>query len=322
MHGNLAEGVVFLVGYPYGLQMKYLSMLAWWLLLLFAWQVSAAILDGAHYLFWGVVGIYFLKAGYVGFSGIVYFRYLSFRSQKSYETMVESFNRIAEQPIIIEKQPKISWVNPLLNIVLVIIAVLDFSLPFLWNQPVFLGTLVLDLLVWLLILRYVVRTYWLKSVGRREKIKEFLDNSRSKMRSINPSTMQMEKPAQSPAPFWVLAGFSLVATLTLFGWRWQAADRNYRVNDLKNCMVKCIGFAAERFYQNGQKEMKLAQESCVQDWGKEINFSLDLHDGEIFLLGSEKESVDFFGNGTSGDESLVLDPSGRFRSNWVGAGHK
>ncbi len=289
--------------------------------MLFVWQVSAAILDGAHYLFWGLAGIYFLKAGYVGFAGIVYFRYLSFRSQKSYETMVESFNRIAETPIPIEKQPKVSWVNPLLNLVLVIIALVDFLLPFLWNQPVFLATLGLDLLVWLLILRYVVRTYWLKSVGKREKVKEFLDNSRSKMRSTSQPPTQMEKPGQSPTPFWVLAGLSLVATLTLFGWRWQAADRNFHVNELKNCMVKCIGFAAERFYQNGQKEMNLAKEACLQDWGKEINFSLDLHDGEIFLRGSEKEGVDFFGNGILGDEGLVLDPSGRFRSNRVGVGH-
>jgi hypothetical protein len=83
-------------------------------------------------------------------------------------------------------------------------------------------------------------------------------------------------------------------------------------------MEKCIGFAAERFYQNGQIEMKLAQEACVQDWGKEIHFSLDLHEGEIYLRGSEKEGVDFFGNGSQGDEGLVLDPAGRFRTTWVG----
>jgi hypothetical protein len=286
--------------------MKYLSVLAWWLLLLFSWQMSAAILDGAHYLFWGLAGIYFLKAGYVGFASVLYFRYLSFRAQKSYETMVESFNRISERPILIEKQPKISWVNPALNLILVIIASVDFSLAFMWNQSAFRTTLVLDLAVWLLTLRYVVRTYWLKSVGRREKVKEFLDNSRSKMRTESSVPLQLERPRQSPAPFWTLAGISLLATLTLFGWRWHASAQNYRVNELKS------------FYQNGQIEMKLAQEACVQDWGKEIHFSLDLHEGEIYLRGSEKEGVDFFGNGSQGDEGLVLDPAGRFRTTWVG----
>lgn len=298
--------------------MKYLSILAWWLLLLVAMETAAYILDGSHYLIWGVLGLHFLKSAYLGFACVLFFRYLSFRSQKSFESMLESYNRIADKPAEIEKLRKDSWVNPFFHLILVVIASINFTLVFHWNEPVFRASILLDFLIWLLALRWVARTYWLKSLGKREKIKEFLDNSRSKMKSETAAVPDIDKRTRSLTPFLTLAGLACFATVFISVLRWQEADRTYRVDDLKSCMIKCMGFAAERFYQNGQLEIELAQESCVQEKGAQILFTLDLHGGEIYLRGKEKDAYDFFGNSVVGDEGLVLDPAGRFRKSWIG----
>ncbi len=119
-------------------------------------------------------------------------------------------------------------------------------------------------------------------------------------------------------PFLTLAGMAVFATVFISVLRWQEAARTYRVDDLKACMIKCMGFAAERFYHNGQLEIELAEESCVQEKGAQILFTLDLHGGEIYLRGNEKDAYDFFGNSVAGDEGLVLDQAGRFRKSWIG----
>ncbi len=298
--------------------MKHLRILAWWLLLLVAMETAAYILDGSHYLFWGVAGVHFLKFAYLGFACVLFFRYLSFRSQKSLEYMVESYNRIAEKPAKIEKLRKDSWVNPFLHLLLVVLTSVNFTLVFHWNETVFQASILLDFLIWLLALRWVARTYWLKSLGKRERIKEFLDDSRSRMKSENPVSPDIEKRTRSMAPYLTLAGLGFFATVLISGLRWEEASRTYRVDDLKACMIKCMGFAAERFYQNGQLEIELAQEACIQEKGKQIKFNLDLLAGEIYLSGKERDSYDFFGNSVLGDEGLVLDPAGRFRKSWVG----
>jgi hypothetical protein len=297
--------------------MKYISMLAWWFLLIVAMQVCALIVDSSHYLLWGVAGIHFLKAGYLGFACVIFFRYLSFRSQRSNEAMLESFNRIAGRPSEPEKPRKGYWVNPFLYMILVILSTIDFTLVFLWSESVFRATIVLDMLIWLIGSRYVARTYWLKSLGKREKIKEFLDDSRSKMHAEVSIVPDLEGKSRAAIPFFGLAGLSLFATVSITSWRWQHSPRTYRVDELKACMEKCMRFAAERFYQNGQLKMELAQETCVEAKRPQIEFSLDLYEGEIYLRGSERPETDFFGNGVNGDEGLVLYPVGRFREAWT-----
>jgi hypothetical protein len=298
--------------------MKYLSILAWWLLLLFALQISALILDNNHYLFWGAAGIFFLKFCYLAYAGILFLRFLSFRSQRSYEAMLEAYNRIATLSQEPEKPHKGSSLNSIFLLALVVTASIDITLVFFWNVTAFRVSILLDTLVWMLTLRYVSRTYWLKSLGRREKIKAFLDDSRSKMKQEEASIPDLEERPKSATPFFGLAGLSLIATLSLSGWRWMHADRVFRIDDLKACMEKAMEFAAPRFYQHGQIDIELSQESCVQEKSSEIHFSLDLVEGELYLSGSEKLGKDFFGNGKPGDDGLVLDPSGRFRVAWMG----
>ena len=297
--------------------MKYLSILTWWLLLLFVMQLSAVVLDGAHYLIWGLGGICFLKTFYLGFAYIVLFRYLSLRSEKSYEAMVESYNRIKGRHGDSEVKHKSSWLNPFLNIILVILSSADFTLAFLWSESIFRANVILDLVIWLLILRYVARAYWLKAQGKREKIKEFLDDSRSRMHLEDAPVLSIEKKVVPKIPFFALAILSLAGALMLTGWRWDQAARTYRVNDLKACMDKYMDFASERFYQKGQLEIELARSTCIQKARTQIFFSLDLHGGGIYLRGSEKREHDFFGNGKPGDQGLVLDPRGGFRGIWI-----
>jgi len=59
--------------------------------------------------------------------------------------------------------------------------------------------------------------------------------------------------------------------------------------------------------------MDFTKEACGFEHGRYLDFNLFLAGGEIYLRGKEKAGIDFFGNSVLGDESLVLDPVGRFR---------
>lgn len=288
-------------------------ILAWWLFLLTALEVAALILDRSHHLGWGRIGIHVVKAGYLGFASIIFIRYLSFRSQKSFENLVESYNRVAKRTFEAEKQRKGSWVNPFWNLVLVILASVDFTLVFQWNESVFKASVLLDLCIWMLLMRWLTRTCWLKSKGTRERLKEVLDDTRSRMREqIAPEPVLADKRVDK-APFTTLAMIALVFALAVSFQRWRQVRAVFRVDDLKACMDHCMRLASVRFYQQGELKIQVEGEPCVQALGGGVDLTLDLQDGELLLRAAEKDTTDYFGNGERGDEGLVLDATGRFR---------
>jgi hypothetical protein len=292
-------------------------ILAWWLFLLTALEAAALILDRSHHLGWGQIGIHAIKAGYLAFASVIFIRYLSFRSQKSFETMVESYNRVAKKTFEAEKQRKGSWVNPFWNLVLVVLASVDFTLVFQWNESVFKASVLLDLGIWMLLMRWLTRTYWLKSKGTRERLKEVLDDTRSRMRDqIDPEPVVIDKRV-AKAPFTALALIALIFALAVSFQRWRQVRAVFRVDDLKACMDHCMRLASVRFYQQGELKIQLEGEPCAQALGGKVDLSLDLHDGELLLRGGEQDTVDYFGNGHPGDEGLVLDVYGRFRRSWT-----
>ena len=291
-------------------------ILAWWLFLLTALEVAVLILDRSHHLGWGRIGIHAIKAGYLGFASVIFIRFLSFRSQRSFESLVESYNRVAKKSFEAEKQRKGSWVNPFWNLVLVVLASVDFTLAFQWNESVFKASVLLDLGIWMLLMRWLTRTYWLKSRGTRERLKEVLDDTRSRMRDqIDPEPVVVVKQV-SKTPFTALAMVALALAMVVSAQRWGQVRAVFRVDDLKACMDHCMRLASFRFYQQGELKIQVEGEPCAQALGGSVDLSLDLHDGELLLRGAEKDAVDYFGNGHPGDEGLVLDASGRFRRSW------
>jgi hypothetical protein len=291
-------------------------ILAWWLFMLAGLEIAALILDRFHHLEWGRLGVHLVKTGYLGFACVLFIRYLSFRSQKSFETLVESYNRVANRTFTAEKQRKGAWVNPFLNLVLVVLASIDFTLVFAWNEAVFKASVLLDIAIWGLLIRWLTRTYWLKSKGTRERLKEGLDDARSRLREqLAPESPIMDKRV-SKVPFNALACFAFLAAFGISLHRWREVRDVFRVDDLKSCMDRCMRMASVRFYQQGELNMEVAGEPCVRERRGKVDMTLDLHDGDLLLHAVESESLDYFGNGHPGDEGLVLDASGRFRRAW------
>ncbi|MDB5106211.1 MAG: hypothetical protein JWP91_3900 [Fibrobacteres bacterium] len=298
------------------MSMKNPLILAWWLFLLTSLEVAALILDRFHHLEWGRIGLHLVKAGYLGFACVLFVRYLSFRSQKNFEMLVESYNRVAKKTFEAPKQRKGSWVNPFWNLVLVVLTSIDFSLVFQWNESVFKASVVLDFLIWMLLLRWLCRTYWLKSKGTRERLKEVLDDARSRMRdAIDPEPQVLEKRV-SRFPFALLASLAVLVGVGVSFQRWTEVRDVFRVDDLKSCMDRCMRLAAVRFYHDGELQVGMEGERCVRERLGRVNMTLDLHQGELLLRAVESDSVDYFGNGKMGDEGLVLDAGGRFRKAW------
>jgi hypothetical protein len=291
-------------------------ILAWWLFMLTSLQVAALILDRAHHLEWGQVGIHLLKACYLGFAGVLFIRYLSFRSQRNFESLVESYNRVAKTAIAPEKVRKNSWVNPFLNLVLVVLASVDFTLVFNWNETVYKTVIWLDFLIWLLTLRWLVRVYWLKSKGTRERLKEALDDSRSRMKAQAAVEPEVTEKRVSRIPFAALGSLSLALALGISLQRWSDVREVFRVNDLKQCMDKTMRAASRSFYNQGLLEIDVAAFPCIHARNGKVDVTVDLYHGELLMRAVESQGVDYFGNGTVGDEGLVLDATGRFRSAW------
>ena len=299
-----------------GTPMRNPLILAWWLFLLTALEAAALILDRFHHLEWGRLGVHLIKACYLGFAMVLFIRYLSFRSQKAFENLVESYNRVAKQAFEAPKARRNSWVNPFLNLVLVVLTSIDFALVFNWNVAVFQISVILDLLIWLLTLRWITRTYWLKSQGTRERLKEVLDDSRSRKKSGEEEAVLPAKRV-SKAPFAVLSGLALAASLALSFQRWSDVGEAFRIDDLKACMDRCMRMASMRFYQQGQLEIEVAGQPCVLARKDRIDFTMDLHKGDLYLRAFENDTADYFGDGSVGNEGLVLDADGHFRRAWT-----
>jgi hypothetical protein len=291
-------------------------ILAWWLILLTALQVAALILDRFHHLEWGRLGMHLIKAGYLGFALVLFIRFLSFRSQKAFESLVENYNRVAKQAFEAEKAKRNSWVNPFWLLAMVVLATLDFAIVFNWNVTVFKISVILDLLVWLLAMRWVVRTYWLKSQGTRERLKEVLDDARSRLKAQD-AEPQIAPKRVSKAPFATLAALALAAAAVISLYRWSEVREAFRVDDLKACMDKCMRMASVRFYQHGEMEIQVAGEPCVLSRAGHLDFTMDLHKSNLYLRAYENDTSDYFGDGTVGNEGLVLDVNGHFRRAWT-----
>lgn len=291
-------------------------ILAWWLFLLTALEITALILDRSHHLEWGQIGLHVIKAGYLGFACVIVIRFLSFRSQQNFEQLVESYNRVAKKTFEGEKQRKGGWVNPLWNLLLVVLATVNFTLVFQWNESVFKASVLLDLLIWMLLMRWLTRTYWLKTKGTRERLKEVLDDTRSRLKEqLAPETEVVEKSV-SKAPFHTLSLLALAFALGLSHYRWNQVRSVFRVDDLKACMERSMHKASQRFYHQGEMNMDAGAEACVVLLQGKVDMNLDLHQGELLLRAVESDGVDYFGNGSPGDEGLVLDASSRFRRSW------
>ncbi|HKP98127.1 MAG TPA: hypothetical protein VJ385_20525 [Fibrobacteria bacterium] len=294
-------------------------VLGWWLLLFTCLQISALILDRFHHLEWGRMGIHMIKTCYLAFACVLLARYRSFRSQKAFENMVESYNRVAKTVFEAETVRKDSWVNPFLNLVLVVLASIDFTLVFQWNEPVFKTSVWLDFIIWALILRWLGRTFWLKTKGTRERLKEGLDDARSRMRNQDAEPRVVEA-AVSKTPFTALTLVSLAVAFAISFERWHEVRNVFRIDNLKACMETCMRKASYRFYNQGELQIDVAGEPCVLERQGQVELSLDFHGGELHLRAVENDSVDYFGNENRGDEGLVLDATGRFRKAWSNPG--
>lgn len=293
--------------------MRPLLVLAWWLFLIASLQAASLILDGFHHLEWGRLGVHAIKACYVAFAAVLFFRYKSFRSQKPFETMVASYNRVSEKAFKDDKKGEAEWVNPFLLLILLMISILDFLLVFRWNEIVFGTSVWLDFLVWMLAVRWLGRTYWLKAKGTRERLKEILDDSRSRVRAGSipePEALERKVPK---LPFAALSIASLALALGVSAWRWNSVDLVYRVDDLKACMERSLGRAEILFHKQGRMGFEVPADPCMVSRLGMVDFSLDLQRGELLLRVAEADSVDYFGNGIQGDEGLILDGNGRFR---------
>lgn len=291
-------------------------ILAWWLILLSGLEITALILDRSHHLEWGHVGLHIIKAGYLGFACVILIRYFSFRSQQNFERLVDSYNRVAKKSFEGEKQRKGSWLNPFWNVLLIVLATVDFTLVFRWDEDVFKASVLLDLLIWMLLMRWLTRTYWLKSKGTRERLKEVLDDTRSRLREQLAPEKEVVEKSVSRAPFHALSLAALAFALGLSYYRWSQVRAVFRVDDLKACMERSMRTASLRFYQHGDLTLDVESYPCFRALQGSMDVNLDLHQGELFLRAVESYGVDYFGNGKPGDQGLVLDASARFRRSW------
>lgn len=298
--------------------MRSILVLSWWLSLFASMQGAALALDGFHHLEWGRLGAHLLKAFYVAFAAVLFMRYRSFRTQKRFETMLESYSRVSGNAIGDEAFVKGAWINPAILLMLLTLAIADSALIFRWNEAVFGTTVCLDFLIWMLTLRWLGRSYWLKAKGKRERLKEVLDDSRSRMSAGHAPEPGILEKKVSKTPFLALTLSAMLLALGISAMRWRRVESVYRIDDLKACMERCLVRAEARFHEQGQWGMGVPEEPCALDNRGRLDFSLDLRVGELHLSAFERDSSDFFGNGLKGDEGLNLDVAGHFRR--VGSG--
>ena len=287
--------------------------LAWWILILGVLEFSSLALDRTHHLIGGKAGLMLLKSSYLAFSAVLLVRFLSFRNKKTFETMVDSYNRIASQPWAQQRSAG-DWRKLLFYMGLMVIASTNFLTPLAWGETTFRTSIILDMVFWLMALRWVVRAHWLKALGNKERLKEGLDDARSRLRS-QPSLGEAPKETKaSQWPFLTLFVLALGVTVAVSSLRWTTATQVYRVSDLKGCLGSCLERGLQRFHRDGKLEGELSRESCLANHRDKVDVGMGFQRGELLLWAIEKPGFDYFGNGVTGDEGLMLDAEGRFRS--------
>jgi len=297
----------------HGRAMGNVLKLVWWLLLLSALQASACVLDGFRYIGWGLFGYLVLKALYLAFASVLLFRYRSFQRQKAFEGLAESYQRMAGRDFEGAVVKRRSRLNPILTWTLLALALMDLALAWIPGLAVFRVAIGLDLAIWLLIARWVGRACWLRSRGARERLKEAVDDARSRAR---PSGSDPEAAPRrvSPAPFIALTALSLSFTLALGLMRLTGSEAVFRLDELQHCMDVSLRHASARYYQEGETKVYLAAEPCVKRAAGRVDFSLEWAEGELRLRAVENPDEDYFGDGTPGNEGLGLDGNGNFRA--------
>lgn len=291
--------------------------LAWWILILGGLEVSTLILDRSHHLAWGRGGLGLLKASYFVFSTVLLIRFLSFRNRRSYEDMVQTYAHLSgrgwTQPIGFGDDWRKFW----FYMALVVISSTNLITPLAWGDATFRTSILLDLAFWVLALRWVVRAHWLKSLGRKERLKEGLDDARSrhKVSGGQASGPVEPAPARAATP-WTFRTLLLVtglATLSLSGWRWMTADRVYQHAALKGCLLDCLDRALDRFHREGRLDDGIRKQACLWPYREQVEIGMGFQRGELLLWTIEKPGQDYFGNGKPGDQGMMLDAEGRFR---------
>jgi hypothetical protein len=286
--------------------------LAWWILILAALEISSLILDRSHHLLYGQGGLILLKAAYLGFATVLLVRFLSFRSRKNYESMVDSYNRISGRTWT-QTQVSDDWHKFLFHMGLVVVASTNFLTPLAWGDMTFKTSILLDGIFWVMALRWVVRAHWLRALGRKEKLKATLDDARSKLKAQDAGEEPVEKSA-SAWPF--LSMFILAVSVSLFltYYRFRHADTVFKLSDLKGCLHQCLDRALERFHRDGKLDENLSKEACLARHRDLVDIGMGFQRGELLLWAIEKPGLDYFGNGKGGDQGLMLDAEGRFRN--------
>lgn len=287
--------------------------LAWWILILGVLEISTLALDRSHHLAWGRGGLMLLKAAYLAFAAVLLVRFLSFRSRKNFETMVDSYNKISGQAWSAQQAAGEERRKFLFYMGLVVVASGNFITPVAWGDLTFRTAILLDLVFWLMALRWVVRAHWLKALGRKEKLKEGLDDARSRLKSQPP-----EAPAPAPQarrwPFLTLFIVAILATSAISLYRWMTSEQVYRISELKGCLLSCLDQALASFHRDGRMDDGLAKAGCLSRHREDVDIGMGFQRGELLLWSIEKPGKDYFGNGRDGDQGLMLDAEGRFRT--------
>lgn len=291
--------------------MRNLLVLAWWLSLLMAAQAAGLVLEGSRPTAWGLSGYIILKLIYLGFATVVMVRARSFRAQRNFETLAESFHRAAGKDIDPAAARRESRLNPLLDAAMLALATLDCAMAFAWDIRAWRASILFDALIGILMIRWVARACWLRSRGARERLKAAVDDARSRARA--PDAEPEAAPLRvSPVPYLALALAAGAFAAGIGLRRWADAPAAFRGADLERCMDRCMLRASEGFYQRGEGRFPMGAETCVKRLEGRIELALDWRAGGLRLRAAEAPASDYFGNGRAGDEALWVDAEGRF----------
>ena len=285
--------------------------MVWWLSLLLVLEGAAWVLDSFHHMPWGRMSVLLLKAGYLFFAVILFFRYLSFRSQGVFESMVEAVNRITgggKRPV----KPKFDLYNPIYYLGLILVSSANILTLFRWREADFRLSLLLDAVIWMLVVIWVARVHLLKALGRKEKLKDFLDDARSRARNSKPGALELPRPGRKLRII-IPAVAAFVLTMALCWGRWQRSGVAFRVDSLKACLEEGFKSDLEAFYREGKLGTEGPRRTCLARRQDSLNVALSLRSGEPTMRAMESKSADYFGNGIMGDEGLELGPDLKFR---------
>jgi len=225
--------------------------------------------------------------------------------------LAETYQRMSGKDFAGGSARRESRILPFLTWAMPALAALDLALAWFTDLTAFRITIGLDLAIWLLISRWVARACWLRSRGARERLKEAVDDARSRSHAAAPDS-QAAPARVSPAPFLALAAMSLAVSLGFGIKRWADAEAVSRMDALQRCMDASMRQASARFYQQGESKVSLTDEPCVKRLEAQVELSLTWSGGELRLRAVEKTDADYFGNGRPGDEGLALDGNGNF----------